>query len=197
MSVIVAMCLFSLSMSISPGPVNLITLSTGVNHGIRNALPFVTGATIGFTLLLLFVGMGMGQLAAENEGLMQTLGVLGSGFICYMGYKVATAEPSIDVADQSRPTFWQGFLLQWINPKAWVACLAGVSAFNLTGPDNTLWLFVSLYGLVCYPAIASWAVVGSRIRYLLTDPLHIRTFNRLMGLTLIAVALYLIYWQQS
>jgi len=197
MSLIIAMCLFSLSMSISPGPVNLITLSTGVNHGIRNAMPFVTGATVGFTLLLLFVGMGMGQLAAENEGLMQTLGVLGSGFICYMGYKVATAEPSIDIADQSLPSFWQGFVLQWINPKAWVACLAGVSAFNLTGPGNTLWLFVILYGLVCYPAIASWAVAGSRIRYLLTEKHHIQTFNRVMGGTLVAVALYLIYWQQS
>jgi threonine/homoserine/homoserine lactone efflux protein len=64
MSVIFAMCLFSLSMSISPGPVNLITLSTGVNHGFKNAMPFVSGATLGFTLLLLMVGLGLGGLAS-------------------------------------------------------------------------------------------------------------------------------------
>ncbi len=118
MSVILAMCLFSLSMSISPGPVNLITLTTGVNHGVRKAMPFVSGATLGFTLLLLFVGLGVGLLAAENTELMQLLGYIGTGFICYMGFKIATAKPELNLAAEQHPSFVQGFLLQWLNPKA-------------------------------------------------------------------------------
>ena len=43
MSMIFAMCSFALSMSISPGPVNLLTLSSGINHGFLRTLPFVAG----------------------------------------------------------------------------------------------------------------------------------------------------------
>lgn len=195
MSVILAMCLFSLSMSISPGPVNLITLTTGVNHGVRKAMPFVSGATLGFTLLLIFVGLGVGQLAAENTELMQLLGYIGTGFICYMGFKIATAKPELNVTEVQRPSFVQGFLLQWLNPKAWFACLAGVSAFNLSGQYSALFMFTGLYFMICYASISSWAVLGSRISGLLADKSNLTIFNRVMGGTLIAVAMYLLYLQ--
>ena len=54
MTLIFAMCSFALSMSISPGPVNLVTLSSGINHGFLRTLPFVAGASIGFSLLLFY-----------------------------------------------------------------------------------------------------------------------------------------------
>ncbi|EPP7098025.1 LysE family transporter, partial [Klebsiella michiganensis] len=43
-------------MSISPGPVNMVIISSGANHGFRKTLPFISGATTGFTLLLILVG---------------------------------------------------------------------------------------------------------------------------------------------
>lgn len=197
MSIILAMCLFSFSMSISPGPVNLITLSTGVNHGLRKAMPFVSGATVGFTLLLLMTGLGIGQLAAENKELMNILGYLGAGFIGYMGYKVATADPQLDVGKNKRPTFTQGFLLQWLNPKAWIACLSGVTAFNLTDTDSQLFVFVGLYFFICYSCISSWALMGDRISQVINSRSNLRIFNRVMGTVLIIVALYLLYLQYS
>lgn len=57
MSLLFAMFSFSLAMSISPGPVNMIILSSGVNYGAKRTIRYVSGATIGFTLLLLFVGL--------------------------------------------------------------------------------------------------------------------------------------------
>ena len=197
MSVILAMCLFSLSMSISPGPVNLITLSTGVNHGFRNAMPFVSGATVGFTLLLLMVGLGIGRIAAQNQQLMILLSYLGAGFICYMGYKVATANPDIEIANDTRPTFIQGVLLQWLNPKAWIACLSGVTAFNLADASSLLYVFVGLYFVICYVCVSSWAFMGDRISSLLSERSNLRLFNRVMGTILIVVAIYLLYLQHS
>ena len=197
MSVILAMCLFSLSMSISPGPVNLITLSTGVNHGFRNAMPFVSGATVGFTLLLLMVGLGIGRIAAQNQELMMLLSYLGAGFICYMGYKVATANSDIEIVNDTRPTFIQGVLLQWLNPKAWIACLSGVTAFNLADDDSLLYVFVGLYFVICYACVSSWALVGDRISSLLAERSNLRVFNRVMGSILIVVAIYLLYLQHS
>ena len=55
MSLIIAMCLFAVSMSISPGPVNLVTFSSGLNYGFVPTLPFVAGAALGFAVLLVVV----------------------------------------------------------------------------------------------------------------------------------------------
>ncbi|WP_370277519.1 LysE family translocator [Pontibacterium sp.] len=195
MSVILAMCLFSLSMSISPGPVNLITLSTGVNHGVRSAMPFVAGATVGFSILLLFIGLGVGQVAAENTELMAILGYIGSGFICYMGYKIATSDGDVEIKRQNRPTFLQGAALQLLNPKAWIACLAGVSAFNLSASYEALMVFSILYFVICYASVSSWAVLGSRISKYISEERKLQVFNQMMGAVLILISIYLLYMQ--
>lgn len=195
MSLIIAMCLFSLSMSISPGPVNMLTLSTGVNHGFRKAMPFVSGATTGFSLLLLLVGLGITKVASDNTEFLRLLAVIGSGYIIYLGYCVASAKPNIEVESKSRPGWWLGALLQWLNPKAWTACLAGVSLFNLADSIPMLLLFVGLYFVICYASIASWALVGARMQNLLSSRTKVRFFNVLMGGMLILVAFYLLVLQ--
>lgn len=65
MSLFVAMCFFSLTVSISPGPVNMTILSTGVNYGFKRSIPLVSGATVGFTLLLTAVGLGISNVVAQ------------------------------------------------------------------------------------------------------------------------------------
>ena len=191
MSIILAMCLFSLSMSISPGPVNFITLSTGANHGFRSAIPFVSGATIGFTLLLFLIGVGLDRLAADYGVFLDLLGYCGSALICFMGYKIATSDPAIEIRKEGAPSFAQGFLLQWLNPKAWAACLAGVSAFDLAGAHARLALFVGLYFVICYFGIGCWAVIGDRVHLIFRSSRSLRLFNVLMGAGLVLVALYL------
>jgi hypothetical protein len=39
MSLILAMFMFALTMSISPGPVNMVIISSGANHGFRKRSP--------------------------------------------------------------------------------------------------------------------------------------------------------------
>ncbi|MFT4927000.1 MAG: threonine/homoserine/homoserine lactone efflux protein [Phenylobacterium sp.] len=199
LSIIFAMCLFALSMSISPGPVNLITLSAGLNHGFKRAMPFVSGATVGFTVLLLLTGLGIGSFATENPQLLTGLGYVGTAFIGYMGIKIATSTPHIDISNDtsnqtsktSAPTFIHGFMLTWINPKAWIASLAGISAFGLADSGAKLALFVILYFIICYACISCWALLGSKISMAFAKPKNLRIFNRLMGGLLILVALFL------
>mgnify|MGYP000735599304 CR=1 FL=1 len=198
MSLIIAMCLFAFSMSLSPGPVNVITLSTGVNYGLKKAMSFVGGATIGFTLMLLTVGLGL-RVIAELSGLFLTvLSYIGAIFIAYMGVKIilsAGSSESLSSSQQNIPTFWDGFLLQWLNPKAWIACISGVSAFNLGHSLPLLSIFISLYFLICYASITSWALLGDKLQMLLSTPKHFRVFNVTMGGALITVACYLLYLQ--
>lgn len=194
MIVVFAMFVFSLSMSISPGPVNFVCLSSGINHGFIRSLPFVSGATIGFTLLLLAIGLGLGVVADNTPLILTVLNFLGSGFICFLGFKIMTSQGLLDVDKHglSIPTFNQGFLLQWLNPKAWMACIAGTSSFNTANSLGSLTLFVCIYFVVCYASIAGWALAGNQISRYLNKHKYIRALNILMGSLLLLVGLYLL-----
>lgn len=195
MSFVFAMFSFSLAMSISPGPVNMIIVSSGASYGIRKTFSFVSGATIGFTLLLLFLALGFYKVVALYPAFLKYLAIAGSAFIIYMGYKIASSKEELNIERQEIPTFFQGFLLQWLNPKAWIACVSGISMFST--PDNTslIMLLTPMFFVVCYLSLFSWSVLGSKITILINNPSRLHTFNKIMGSLLIITALYLLYIQ--
>lgn len=97
MSLILAMFMFALTMSISPGPVNMVIISSGANHGFRKTLPFISGATTGFTLLLILVGFGFYAVIDKYPLFFNYLNIAGSAFIIYVGYKIAASAPELSL----------------------------------------------------------------------------------------------------
>lgn len=127
-----SMLLFSLVMSISPGPVNLMIITSSINNGFKNTFAFISGATIGFTLLLVCIALGLSQFLNLYPSFLTYLEFFGFSFIIYMGYKIAISKASLKIEKGNKKSlkFYQGFLLQWLNPKAWIASLSGISMFK-------------------------------------------------------------------
>lgn len=178
--------------SFSPGPVSLISLSIGLNRGFKTALPFVSGATIGFTFLLFCIGLGLGNVTRQFPVAMNVLSIAGAAFIIYMGYKMSRSKSALTLEDGGLPSFRDGVLLQLLNPKAWAACLAGVTAFSAADDLLKLSLFTTIYFAICYVGIGSWAFIGGKIFQKLTSPSGLVIFNRVMGVSLILVGLFLL-----
>ncbi|XOB61653.1 LysE family translocator [Campylobacterota bacterium DY0563] len=195
MSVIFAMSYFSFVMSISPGPVNMIIISSGISNGFKKTFLFISGATIGFTVLLAFISFGFSRIIEAFPNFLIYLSFLGSSFIIYMGYKIINSAEKIELEKNKSfiPKFYEGFLLQWLNPKAWIACVAGVSLFSSS--TNNLILFIIIYFLVCYLCLSFWAIVGQRVMFLFQTQRRVKILNIIMGSLLILVALYLFYMQ--
>lgn len=194
MTLLLAIALYAFSMSITPGPVNMILFSTGANHGFKKAIPFATGSSIGFTILNILVGFGLGQVISEDSFFLMVLTYLGAGFIIYMGYKIATAPTSLNVSEDKKvpPGFFLGIFTSWINPKAWIAVLAGISAFGLAGKYQEVLIFATIYIIVGYFCVLVWAYAGSKIKGFLCSEKNMRYFNLTMGGALIIIALYLL-----
>ncbi|MGU3528345.1 LysE family translocator [Raoultella planticola] len=192
MILIFTMFIFSLTLSLSPGPVNMIIISSGAAHGFRKTFPFVSGATIGFTLLLIFVCFGLSATIAQHPLFFKYLNVAGAVFIMYLGYKIASSRPDLSLQQADTPGFIQGFLMQWFNPKAWTACASGAALFSNPSTNTTVSVFIMIYFVVCYLSLASWAVIGDRVSMLLRSRQRIRTFNLLMGSSLIVTAGYML-----
>lgn len=191
MSLLIAMISFALVMSISPGPVNMVILSSGVNYGVKRTIPYLTGATIGFTSLLMFLGLGFYQIIQTNPDFLDYLAIGGSVYIIYMGTKITAAKPEISVQKKDVPQFHQGFLLQWLNPKAWIACVSGVAIFSSAESTAPFLTFTSVYFPVCYISMMIWAIMGDKVSLLLNSPIRLRLFNMTMGILLIATGAYL------
>lgn len=98
-----------------------------------------------------------------------------------MEYKIIFSNPETELKDEKLPRFQHGFLIQFLNPKAWIACLSGISAFNLENSHHMLFVFVIIYFLIYYPSLTSWALLGSRMQIFLKLEKNFKTFNQVMG----------------
>ncbi|QZI68087.1 LysE family translocator [Pseudomonas protegens] len=192
MSVVFSMAAFALAASITPGPVNIVALGSGARFGFRASLRHVAGATLGFVLLLVLIGLGLHELLRQWPLLTQGIRLFGVAFLLYMAWKLARDDGRLDADAAARaPSAWYGALMQWLNPKAWLACVAGMGAFAADGDVGLVWLFAGLYLLICYLSIACWAYAGSCLRHYLSNPAQMRLFNRSMAALLAASAAYL------
>ncbi|WP_168792205.1 LysE family translocator [Paraburkholderia aromaticivorans] len=193
MTALLSMAAFALASSISPGPVNIVALSAGAQHGLAASMRHVTGATVGFTVLLLLIGLGLQELLAHFPNLITVVKWAGVGFLFYMAYKLAVDDGQLGADKPARgPSFAYGAAMQWLNPKAWLASLAGMGAYAADGDGRLVWQFSVVYFVICYVSIASWAYAGTFLRKHLQQPQRVRFFNRVMAALLAASALYLL-----
>ncbi|EXF44034.1 amino acid transporter LysE [Pseudomonas sp. BAY1663] len=188
-----SMAAFALASSITPGPVNLVALNCGARFGFRASTRHVLGATVGFTLLLLSIGLGLYALLERAPILMRGIQWGGVAFLLYMAYRLAVDDGRLEPGQaDGGPSLLDGALMQWLNPKAWLASVAGMGLFAANDDVLRVWLFAGLYFLICYASIACWAWAGSFLSRYLQQAARVRWLNRAMALLLAGSALYLL-----
>ena len=189
LSLILPMSAFALAASISPGPVNLVCLSSGTRYPVSRGLIFVTGATLGFIALFVAVGLGLYSLLTMVPMLETLLRWGGVAFLLYLSIKLAMdsgqlPEKGVDKA----PGFGTGAIMQWLNPKAWLASASGIGAYDLT----QILLFASLSLPICWLSLACWVYAGAFLRRYVQRPAVLVTINRTLALLLAISCLYLV-----
>ncbi|QHF45312.1 lysine transporter LysE [Pseudomonas sp. S35] len=193
MSLIISMAAFALATSITPGPVNVVALSSGARFGFVASQKHVFGAAVGFTVLLVLIGLGLHEVLVRWPILTQLIQWGGVAFLLYMAWKLAVDDGRLDAeGTATAPSMLYGAIMQWLNPKAWLACVAGMGLFVADGDAGQVWLFASLYLVICYLSVACWAYAGTFLRRYLSNPQGVRVFNRSMAALLVASVGYLL-----
>lgn len=197
MTLFFAMAVFAFVTSLSPGPVNMLATIIGANYGYVKTIPHILGATIGFVSILALLGIGLVTVFNDSYLIIQPLSYIGGMFLLYLAYNVITSKPSENTFQSKKlaPTVFQGLLCQWLNPKAWIVSLSGITAFSTNGAISldTLLLFSLIFFVICYCCISTWALLGLTIGKYLEQPLHYQWFNRIMGSLLALTVLYLFF----
>lgn len=192
MTVFYSMAAFALAASITPGPVNVVALGSGARYGLMPSLRHVTGATVGFVALLVAVGFGVYELLQRVPVLLHAIQWFGVAFLLYMAYKLAVDNGELGDANTQRgPTLSHGAVMQWLNPKAWLAALAGTGVYTVGDPTR-IWQFAAIYFVVCWLSVGCWAAAGAMLRHHMRDPKRVRRLNRVMAALLAGSAVYLV-----
>ena len=185
---LLALSLYALVSSITPGPNNLMLLASGVNFGFRRTVPHMLGIGIGFTAMVALVGLGLAGVFLAWPPAQRVLQVVSVAYLLWLAWKIAhAAPPDADPKAGGKPfTFLQAAAFQWVNPKAWTMALGAISLY---APGQEVWAVLSVagvFGLVNLPCVSSWALLGTQLRRFLTQPRWQRGFNYTMAALLVA-----------
>ncbi|MEJ2433289.1 MAG: LysE family translocator [Pseudolabrys sp.] len=180
---------FAFVMAFTPGPNNIMLAASGVNFGFARTVPHVAGVIIGFLVLLMACGAGLGLAFAAVPALQVALKVAGALYMLWLAWKVAHAHQAGESGQPpARPfTFLQAVAFQWVNPKAVVASLSAIAIY--VRPGHAYQDFAVLLAVLMLATVGSastWTGFGVALRRLLRDPAHARLFNIAMALLLVA-----------
>ena len=179
---LIALSVFCLVSSITPGPNNLMLLSSGINFGIRRSLGHLFGVALGFNVMVVLVGVGVSQVFELYPDSYIVLKYLSICYLSYLAYKIANSGSITNDSARQKPiSFIQAVLFQWVNPKAWTMALS-VNAVYASDQTLTAVLLVSAVFLLCnFPAITLWLVAGQGLKQFLSQPQKLKVFNILMA----------------
>jgi threonine/homoserine/homoserine lactone efflux protein len=187
-----ALAAFAFVSSITPGPNNLMLMTSGINFGVRRTLPHMLGVALGFTLMIMLIGLGIMQIIEAVPGSTLIITIASGLYLLYMAWKIANTGTSPaengEAVTGSKPfTFLQAALFQWVNPKAWTMALTAISAY---APKSQGWVGVlvvaGVFGIINLPSTGAWALMGAKMRRFLSDPIRLRAFNIVAALLLVA-----------
>lgn len=187
--------LFCATMTMTPGPNNILLASSGAHFGVLRTVPHIAGIRLGSTSLHLAVLLGLGALFEALPVLHQVLKYFALVYLLYLAYRLVTSPVSAAHLDEGRKpmTLIEAALFQWINPKSWMSTITLCSAFTLGG--DGFWLSallgVVVFNLVGFPASFTWVFVGAAISKKLNTDKRRRGFNWFMG-SLLLVSLPMI-----
>jgi threonine/homoserine/homoserine lactone efflux protein len=188
-----ALAAFAFVSAVTPGPNNLMLMASGTNFGFVRTWPHMLGVAIGFAVMMLVVGLGLGAIFAAVPGAMLVLKIVSTGYLLYLAWRIAMAPPpQVDkVAAGARPfSFLQAGAFQWVNPKGWTMALTAAAVYV---PVNDRALGAAVVALVFLvvnvPSVVIWAAAGVQLRRLLHRPRAYRTFN-VVAAGLLVASLY-------
>ncbi len=174
--------------AITPGPNNMLLTSSGANFGFVRSIPVMVGIMAGMQTLLLCVSLGIGGLLLAMPSLHTTLKVLGSAYLLWLSWKIATARyEELDASEKetAQPVkFYQGLLLQFLNPKAWLMGLGAIASFSLSGSAYVASIWAISFGMLLVNLVSGliWLGFGTVIGRLLHSRRSWKIFNLSMGI---------------
>ncbi|MHA7879138.1 MAG: LysE family translocator [Saccharospirillum sp.] len=184
-AVLSAFVVFSIVVSITPGPNNLMVMASGATFGVRATLPHLLGIATGFAMMLIVIAFGLVQWLSPYPQALAVVKWLGVLWLIHIGLKLV--KPILDdttkISDEARVetgakpiSLLEAALFQWVNPKAWVMALAAIAGYSALAEPSWLrvLLMAAVFMIVAPICNGVWLFAGNALRIGLQNPLVYR-----------------------
>lgn len=176
----------------TPGPNNLMVLTSGANFGLAPTIPHILGICFGFPVLIVAVGLGLGFVFDAYPVVHEILKYGALVYLLWLAWRIALAgRPEAGGAGARPLTFLQAAAFQWVNPKAWALVFGAMALYTTAGGNRAfeIGLIAVLFGLLCLPNGVVWALFGRAIASFLENDRQRRWFNIAMAVLLVVSVL--------
>ena len=172
----------------TPGPNNLLLAASGANYGFFRTLPHMCGVIVGFAIMVVASGFGLGMILNEFPQVILPLKIMSVSFLLYLSWRVATGGAHV-VEGKSQPlTFLPAVLFQTINPKG-ISFLLSIMGAQVSDAQplfpQLIPLFILLPAFTVLSAV-TWTMFGTAIGKLMQSQGAFRVFNLIMASLLVA-----------
>ena len=179
---------FVVAGTVTPGPNNFMVLASGANWGLARTIPHVLGISLGFPVMIIGAGFGIGIAFSAVPALEPILKYGAFAYLLWLAWKITRSGRPQGRYGAGRPlTFLQAAAFQWVNPKAWALVFSGIALFARADSNKVveIGLIALLFGLVCLPNCIAWGLFGQSVADFLADDRRRRVFNIAMAVLLV------------
>lgn len=163
----ISIIIFAVIMTITPGPNNILLTVSGTKFGFKKSLGFVLGIVLGLNSQIILFSMGLGILFSNFPHLQEILKVPGIIYILYLAFKIGFSDGSKGHASAlEKPlTVQNGFIFQYLNPKAYLMTLTTTSLYSASGDKFifSIMIIVVIFSIIAPVCTSLWALFGAFI----------------------------------
>lgn len=184
---------YTLITALTPGPNNILALSSVNQHGFRRSLRVLAGMSAGFLVLMLVCGIFTYTLISVLPSLTNWLVWIGAAYILWLAWKIANSLPAADDSSERPLSFWLSFWLQFANVKIILYGITALSAFVLPYTQNILSVTAVSVLLAVIGCLGNlvWALAGHLFQSIFRQ--YGRLVNRVLALLLIYCAVRMFF----
>jgi threonine/homoserine/homoserine lactone efflux protein len=186
-----AIIVFAVSTTLTPGPNNIMIMASGLNYGVKKSIPHLLGICFGFPVMVVLVGLGFSTVFDSYPVVHEVIKGIAVLYLVYLAWLIASASPTTLEIQHSKPlSFIHSALFQWVNPKAWVMATGAVSAYTSVSSDVVFQvvLIALAFFVVAFPCVGVWLIFGAGLKRYLHSPVRQKVFNVSMaGLLMISI----------
>ena len=179
--------------ALSPGSGAVLSMSHGLQYGVRQTTATIVGLQIGLAFILLVAGAGVGALLLASTTAFMVVKVLGAGYLIWLGVKQWRAPVDGAASDAAAPSepaglsvrqrVLRGALTNATNPKGIVFMVAVLPQFIDPNKPLALQLAILLVTTLAVDSVVmhGYAFLASRLRALMQSVRARKTQNRVFG----------------
>ncbi len=194
-NLIIGFLFLSVPAFFTPGPNNLMLMTSSAKFGLFRTIPHAIGISLGFPFMVFAIGLGLGEIFSLYPIIKTILKYAAVAYFLWLAHNLLGIKIG-DMGGAERPMrLYEAALFQWINPKAWAMGVSFVATFVVVGEGlNWSLIWLTLGCLIISPfSTIFWMVFGQQLAALLKRTGTERYLGFILaGLMVIAIIMFLV-----